>query len=249
MSNKLNLFSKLRLSIRARRDVRLDLFRNFDVSDPDSGLEDHFVISNFITYELGRYEQLRTRLHTCKRCLIWTPIGKTRLRRYQLMPPSHAITLLSGVIANLQAQVHLTYAEFNKTMDVLQEQTDQYLEDKAPHYVRVCFNESIEARTKFQKVSERLFSRAVLLLNQKIRILTKLENRAEILRSRYFQRIRYYYERASAREPKLPVQYLGEDRFNMITDVYTIRPEYVQELADSYTLRDQLTKEIDDLFP
>ncbi len=249
MSNKLNLFSKMRLSLRARRDVRLDLFRNFDYATSDPDQADCFVISNFIFYDLGQYENDRAHLHTGKRFLFWTPMHRPYLRHYHLMPLSNAIPLLNGAISRIQSQIHLVYAEYNKTMDVLQEQTDRYAADNAPHYVHACFNKSVEARTTFQRETKNLYSQAVILLNQKIQLLSKLQSRAESIRSKHFHRIRFYYERASALEPKLPVQYFGEDRFAMVADVSTISFEYVQELHDARALLAQMTAEIDQLFP
>lgn len=249
MLNKLNLFSRIRLSLRARRDVRLDLFRNYDYAAEDPELSDHFVISNFMMYDLSRYEMHRTMLHNGVRFLFWTPLFRPYLRHYRFLSLSSAIPLLNGAVSRIQAKIHLAYAEYNKTMDILQEQTDQYTEDNAPHYVRACFNKSVEARTEFQKQTRNLYSLAVVLLNQKIRILSKLHSRAEKVRAKHFQRIRFYYERASALEPKLPVQYFGEDRFAMIADVSTISFEYAQELHDARVLLAQMTGEIDKLFP
>lgn len=249
MTNKLNLFSKIRLALRARRDVKLDLFRNYDVYDPRSNLEDRFVISNFISYDLSRYEQKRTALHTEKRFLCWTPMARLYLRRYRFLPAAGVIAVLDAALANTQAQIHLSFAEYNKTMDILQEQTDLYAADDAPHLVRVCFNKSIDARTDFQKRTKQLYSMAISLLAQKIRIIRKLQAKIENTRSRHFQRVRYYYEKASSQEPKLPVQFFGEDRFGMITDISTLNYEYVQELHNAQSILEQMTREIDELFP
>lgn len=249
MSNNLNFFEKLHLRWRARRDVRMDLFRDYAVEDPVTGQADHFVISNFITYEVGCYEQKRTHMHTGKRYLFWTPLVKQRLRRYRLQSLKNTMAELNSAVSSVQAQIHLAYAEYNKTMDILSEQTDQYTEDNAPHYVRACYNKSVEARTRFQKTTKRLYSRAIELLNQKIRILTRLSTHVDGTRARYFQRIRFYYERASALEPKLPVQYLGDDRLGMIGAMSTINPARIQELYDTQALLDAMTREIDALFP
>lgn len=249
MTNKLNLFSKIRLALRANRDVKLDLFRNYDVYDPTTNLEDHFVISNFISYDLSRYEQKRTALHTQTRFLFWTPMVRTHLRRYRFLPASGVIAALNAALSSTQARIHLAFAEYNKTMDILQEQTDLYTAEAAPHLVRVCFNKSIDARTDFQKLTKQLYTTAVSLLAQKIRIIRKLQARIESTRSKHFQRVRYYYERASAKDPKLPVQFFGEDRFGMITDVSTLSYEYTQELLHAQALLEQMTMEIDKLFP
>ena len=249
MSNKLNLFSKIRLSLRARKDVKRDLFRSFDVYDPNSNLEDHFVISNFVSYDLSRFEQKRTEICTGKRFVFWTAIGKTYLRRYRFLPADSAIAALDGAFSGVQARIHLAYAEYNKIMDILQEQAEQYTADNAPHFVRICFNKSMEARTDFQKKTKMLYTQAVALLSQKIRILSKMQSKSESNRSKHFQRIRFYYEQASALEPKLPVQYFGEDRFGMIADISALHVRYLLELEHAKTLREKMTEEIDRLFP
>ena len=73
-------------------------------------------------------------------------------------------------------------------------------------------------------------------------------SKAELTRSKAFQRVRYYYERASARDPKLPVQYLSDERLSMIANMSTIHPTYYRELLDTQELLESLHKEIDALF-
>lgn len=249
MTENLNFFEKFCLDLRAGQDVKRDAFRNYEVNDPITSIQDQFVISNYITYELGCYELKRSHLHTGKRYLIWTPLVAARLRRYRLMPLNNAIAELNSAISRVQAQIHLTYAEYNKTMDILAEQSEQYTVDNAPHYVRVCYNKSVEARDRFEKKTRRLYTMLIDLLNQKIRLLNQLWSFADHFRGKTFQRVRYYYERASSREPRLPVQYFGDERFSMIGNMSTINPARVRELYDTQTLLETVMEEIDDLFP
>lgn len=249
MSYTMNPIEMIRLSRRAGQDVKRDLFRDYVVIDPKTGLRDHFVISNYITYDLSRFEQIRSHLHVGRRYLFWTPLVKQRLRRFRCLSMVNALAAINNAYTDVQSQIHLAYADFNKTMDFLSEQAEQYTQDNAPHYVRVCHNKSTEARARFQKTTYRLYGLAVALLNQKIRILTRMMNRSELARSMAFQRVRYYYERAAARDPKLPVQYLSDERLGMVANMSPIHPTYYRELVDTHELLESLTKEIDALFP
>lgn len=248
MSYNLNIFDMLRLSRRAKQDVKLDLFRPFYVTDSSSRPIDQFVISNFIVYELERFGQKRTDLQVCKRYWLWTPLNKPWLKRFRRLPMLNALTALNSAYAHVQMRIHLTYAQYNKTMDLLAEQSSLYSRDNAAHYARICYNQSTEARTKFEKSIRQSYALAVALLNQKIRILTKLTSKTELVRSRCLGQIRYYYDRAAARDLKLPVQFLSDERLSMVADLSTLPTSHIQELQTTYDLLKNINEEIDALF-
>ena len=248
MSEKLNIFEMLRLSHRANRDVKADVFRTFHINDPVTGQLDQFVISGFITYDLGRFERERTCLEVKKRCRFWTPSPNLRRKRRRRLPVAHALGQIDSAYARIQIRIHQAYNRYNKAVTILAEQTALYAKDNAPHYAQLCHNKSAAVRDELEKDTRRLYELSVDLLNQKIEILTKLMSKSELARARCISRVRYYYGCAAARDPKIPVQFLSDERLSAVANLAVLDPKYYRQLKDAYELLGQVTRDVDALF-
>lgn len=243
MRSKLSIVEKLQLNWIAWRDVRLDGFFEQSILDADGEAADHFVMSNHMNLELRSLESRRTDYQVNKHVLFWHPSLGGWIRVFKLRRMDIAISSIRADVSEIQARIQALFTAHREMIKSLLIRHRTFERDQSEHYIQMCVNESEKARRRFIKRAKRLYLAVIALLNRKILILQKMRSRLKLAQSKRCLRIQYYYQCASNREPKLPVQYLGEDRLFAVANISTVFP-YAQELEDTQKMLDVYIREL-----
>ncbi len=243
MRSKLSIVEKIQLNWFAWRDVRLDRFFEQSLLDADGEVKDQFVVSNHMNLELRRLESSRTDYQVKKSVLFWHPSMGGWIRVYKLRSMDIAITNIRSDVSVIQARIQAMFTTHREIIKSLLVRHRTFERDQSEHYIQLCVDESEKARKRFVRRTKRLYLAVIALLNKKILILQKMRSRLKLAQAKRCLRIQYYYQCASTREPKLPVQYLGEDRLFAIANISTVFP-YAQELEDTQKMVDVYIREL-----
>lgn len=239
MRNRLSIVERIYLNWCAWRDVKRNAFRQEHIDD-DEGMEiDRFVASTFVSTELANMEANRDAVRLRKWVLFWTPAGNCLGRIWKLRRAATALNAIALAASGLKTDIQLLFAEHNSYTREIDDHLQDLMDQNALHYTRLYQNKNRKKARKIFVRLKKLYRTLIALLNKAMEILRRTQNAAQWCQTKYFLRIRYYYQCASSKDPKIPVQYLGEDRLMAIANV---SPMYPFE-----RLMAELQKEIDAL--
>lgn len=224
MRNRLTLLERVYLNWCAWRDVKRNAFHPECIRD-DADIEiDRFVASEFISTELAHMEAARNAVRLKKIVFFGIPACSCRIKVRKFRPAAAALNIIATSASLLQADIQLLFAEYNDYTKEIDDRLQDYANQDALHYTRMYQNKSRKkARQIFVKL-KRLYHAQILLHTNAMEILRKTQNTAQWFQTRYFLRIRYYYQCASSKDPRIPIQYLGDDRLMAIANAAPAYP-------------------------
>ena len=240
MRNRLTLLERLYLNWCAWRDVKRNAFHPEYIYD-STGIEevDHFIASEFISMELANMEAARNAARLKKPVFFRVPACGCRLRVWKLRSAAAALNIIATTASLLHTDIQLSFAAHNAYTREIDDRLQDYADLDALHYTRLYQNKNRKKARKIFVKLKRLYHAQLSLHSCALEILRKTQNTAQWFQTRYFLRIRYYYQCASSKDPRIPIQYLGDDRLMAIANT---SPAYPFE-----TLMAKLQEQIDAL--
>lgn len=246
MRNRLSITERIYLNWCAWRDVKRNAFRQEHMDD-GTGVEiDSFAASEFMETELANMEASRNAAHLKKRVLFWMPACGAWIRIWKCRCAATALNQIVRSAKEIHGDIQLLFAENNSYSKEIDDRMQDYTDPDALHFMRLHQNKSRQkARRIFVKL-KRLYRMQIAQLSMALEILKKTENVALWYQTKYFLRIRYYYQCASSKDPRLPVQYLGDDRLLAIANGSLMYP-YEQTMRELQKTIDELMLDLQQL--
>ena len=194
------------------------------------------VISPFIVGECARLSTLIQILFANRMCIVSLRTKKCKTY-YRLMPLSAALRLMEKKISFFDASIQNVRTAYEVPVRNVLADRERYRTNNAGHMVQLCNNKlvALEKEITDAVLSQRQSIES--LLDEKIRLLKNTFTHYDVLCSRRFMRIKYYYEVASRFKNKNNTVSINTEDYEEFID-RSVAVAYQKDLDETIKLRD-----------
>lgn len=231
MMGNLSIITKAYLWWNARCDALTNQF-HYASHTLENGDVDRYAISNFITLELRRYEKMRAYYQSFKPAFFYTPTAWYFLWIYKFRGLDYAIADINSAVEMIQGDIVSEYTDYLGKSKLINKDISRCMAENASHYAAMHEKRLKKVAQRFVKRERRRYRAVINVLKRKINLIHKSQGALKRRQQKFFLRIATYYRYAGNYHNRLPVQYMGDDRFAAIANVSTTTP-YEDALLDA----------------
>ena len=259
----LGFFEKIYIYLRCRKDWKNERFCNLytglslsrselatkgtnihysDVHDIESEESKILVVSPFVTAELGQLIAKRDNILAKKICVV--NYNRNNNVRHKILRFPDAIAFLDDQIRIIEGDIACLEAEYQATISSFQEKYDYNIVHGDVRLATASIKGAQVRRDRYRAAKKIKYDALIMLISEKIRIISVINARINVFKTWRFSRTRYYYSLACTLNKGLPVLVYSDTDFDVIAK-QKFEQEYTGEFESSKRKFDQLKQEIE----
>lgn len=200
------------------------------------------VVSSFIRSELQQFNSQRDRMIEKQLCLLKIYYEGKKRARFKFKSFSKCQTMLEERIEELEANIISLYYDYKNTESSLVEKYIKSIQSGQNHQYPKLYENQLDATfSLYYKDAIKKYECMIRLMDEKIQLMDRFQNRMIAIRARYFLRILFYFESARKYTPALPVAPLSENTLINIGNARALG-KYDAVLAEDRRKRKELLK-------
>lgn len=246
---RLNIFSKIRLSRRAYRDVRNQAFYMVSRRQPKAvsggakpAGDVSVAVSPFIFEELAALKESTDYVLSRRPVRFW--LKSKRGFKYFLWSTLNVVSKkIDGQRLQLTASISADNQQFKKSSGEIAARRANFEKRREYQMVQLCINQNDKLIEDYVAHTISKYKSIVDLLTQKLNILASVNDRLKYIRSKRFRRIRHYYLKAADYSENLPKVMPTDEDLLMLAGLGS-GEAYADERAKTEALLDAYLEQI-----
>lgn len=211
---ELGILEKLMIIMHCKRDLRRERFEEFTYGY-DSATKAKFFVSPFITTELAFFVARRSKI-LGKLYVTVNTTGKKTLLGFRFLRFPNAVCRIDELIAETEWSICGSTARYDDMIKDLLLQRERFLEHQALHHAQLCLDQIDTVRSEKQNKIQGLQKKLLVFVSEKVRIISIVNTKINLYKTRCILRIQYYYGYACAHSDKLPVMMYSQENLEAI---------------------------------